>query len=56
MAPAERELRVDLQPLYLPESMHAFKVLEQFKQSRTHIALVLNEINPISQSNNAAAN
>lgn len=31
------------QPLYVPESMRAFKVLEQFKQSRTHIALVLNE-------------
>jgi putative hemolysin len=31
------------QPLYVPESMRAFKVLELFKQSRTHIALVLNE-------------
>lgn len=35
------------QPLYVPESMRAFKVLEQFKQSRTHIALVLNEYGSI---------
>jgi len=31
------------QPLYVPESMRAMKVLELFKQSRTHIALVINE-------------
>jgi putative hemolysin len=31
------------EPLYVPESMRAFKVLELFKQSRMHIALVLNE-------------
>ena len=31
------------QPLYVPESMRAMKVLELFKQTRTHIALVLDE-------------
>ena len=31
------------QPLYVPESMRALKVLELFKQSRTHIALVIDE-------------
>jgi putative hemolysin len=35
------------EPLYVPESMRAFKVLELFKQSRTHIALVLNEYGSI---------
>lgn len=35
------------QPLYVPESMRAFKVLELFKQSRTHIALVLDEYGSI---------
>jgi putative hemolysin len=31
------------QPLYVPESMRALKALELFKQSATHIALVINE-------------
>ena len=31
------------QPLYVPESMRALKVLELFKQSGTHIALVIDE-------------
>ena len=31
------------QPLYVPESMRALKVLELFKQTRMHIALVLDE-------------
>jgi putative hemolysin len=31
------------QPLYVPESMAALKVLELFKQSGTHIALVVDE-------------
>ena len=31
------------QPLYVPESMRALKVLELFKQSRTHIALAVDE-------------
>jgi putative hemolysin len=31
------------QPLYVPESMAALKVLELFKQSRTHIALAVDE-------------
>jgi putative hemolysin len=35
-----RELR---QALYIPESTHALKVLELFKQSSTHIALVVDE-------------
>ncbi len=35
------------QPLYVPESMRAFKVLELFKQTRTHIALVLDEYGSI---------
>jgi putative hemolysin len=32
-----------LQPLYVPESMRALEVLELFKQSATHIALVVDE-------------
>ncbi|MCI0695729.1 hemolysin family protein [candidate division KSB1 bacterium] len=35
------------QPLYVPESMRAFKVLELFKQTRTHIALVIDEYGSI---------
>jgi putative hemolysin len=31
------------QPLYVPESMRALKTLELFKQSATHIALVIDE-------------
>ncbi|MBD2089300.1 HlyC/CorC family transporter [Microcoleus sp. FACHB-1515] len=31
------------QPLYIPEGTHALKVLELFKQSSTHIALVVDE-------------
>lgn len=31
------------QPLFLPESTHALKVLERFKQSGTHIAMVVDE-------------
>jgi putative hemolysin len=31
------------QPLFIPESTRAFKVLEMFKQSGTHIALVVDE-------------
>jgi putative hemolysin len=31
------------QPLFVPESMRALKVLELFKQSRTHIALAVDE-------------
>jgi putative hemolysin len=31
------------QPLYIPESTHALKMLELFKQSSTHIALVVDE-------------
>lgn len=31
------------QPLFLPESTHAFKVLERFKQSGTHVAMVVDE-------------
>ncbi len=31
------------QPLYVPESMRAFKILELFKKSGTHIALVVDE-------------
>jgi magnesium and cobalt exporter, CNNM family len=31
------------QPLYVPESMRALEVLESFKQSATHIALVIDE-------------
>jgi putative hemolysin len=31
------------QPLFLPESTHALRVLELFKQSGTHIALVVDE-------------
>jgi putative hemolysin len=31
------------QPLYVPESMRALKALELFKQSATHIALVIDE-------------
>jgi putative hemolysin len=31
------------QPLYVPESMRALKVLELFKQSGTHVALVVDE-------------
>jgi putative hemolysin len=31
------------QPLYVPESMRALRVLELFKQSGTHIALVIDE-------------
>lgn len=31
------------QPLFLPESTHALKVLERFKQSGTHVALVVDE-------------
>jgi putative hemolysin len=31
------------QPLYVPESMRALEVLELFKQSATHIALVIDE-------------
>jgi putative hemolysin len=31
------------QPLYVPESMRALKVLELFKQSPTHMALVIDE-------------
>jgi putative hemolysin len=31
------------QPLYVPESMRALNVLEQFKESGTHIALVVDE-------------
>jgi putative hemolysin len=32
-----------LQPLYVPESMRALRVLELFKKSGTHIALVVDE-------------
>ncbi|MGH7594832.1 MAG: hemolysin family protein [bacterium] len=35
------------QPLYVPESMRALKVLELFKQTRTHIALVIDEYGSI---------
>ena len=31
------------QPLYIPEGTHALKVLELFKQSSTHIALIVDE-------------
>jgi putative hemolysin len=31
------------QPLFVPESMRAMRVLELFKQSRTHVALVVDE-------------
>jgi putative hemolysin len=31
------------QPLFLPESTHALKVLERFKQSGTHVAMVVDE-------------
>ena len=31
------------QPLYVPESMPALRVLELFKQSGTHLALVVDE-------------
>lgn len=38
------ELRTILQqPLYVPESMRALKILELFKKSGTHIALVVDE-------------
>lgn len=38
------DLRVTLrQPLFVPESRTALQVLELFKQSRTHIALVIDE-------------
>jgi putative hemolysin len=38
------DLRSCLQhPLFIPESMQALKILELFKQSSTHIALVLDE-------------
>lgn len=32
-----------IQPLFVPESLQALKVLELFKQSRTHVALVVDE-------------
>lgn len=32
-----------MQPLFVPESLQALKVLELFKQSRTHVALVVDE-------------
>jgi len=32
-----------MQPLFVPESLQALKVLELFKQSRTHMALVVDE-------------
>ena len=32
-----------LQPLFVPESLQALKVLELFKQSRTHVALIVDE-------------
>jgi putative hemolysin len=35
------------QPLYVPESMRALRVLELFKQSPTHIALVVDEYGSI---------
>jgi putative hemolysin len=38
------DLRISLQPpLYVPESMEALEVLERFKQTGTHTALVVNE-------------
>ncbi len=42
------EKRQDLQsilhkPLFIPEALQALKVLELFKQSRTHVALVIDE-------------
>jgi putative hemolysin len=44
----QMELPMDLKavlekPLFLPESTHAFKALESFRQSRTQIALVVDE-------------
>lgn len=32
-----------MQPLFVPESLRALKVLELFKQSQTHVALVIDE-------------
>jgi putative hemolysin len=34
-------------PLYLPENMRAWKVLERFKESRTHFAMVIDEFGSI---------
>jgi putative hemolysin len=34
-------------PLYLPENMKAWKVLERFKESRTHFAMVIDEFGSI---------
>jgi putative hemolysin len=40
----EKDLQSILtQPLFVPESLQALKVLELFKQSRTHVALVIDE-------------
>jgi len=44
LASPDLDLQGILQPpLYIPESTHALKVLEQFKQTGTHIALVTDE-------------
>lgn len=35
------------EPIYVPESMNTLKLLEQFKQTRQHVALVINEYGSI---------
>ena len=35
------------QPLFAPESLKALKILELFKQSRTHVALIVDEYGAI---------
>ena len=36
-----------IQPLFAPESLKALKILELFKQSRTHVALIVDEYGAI---------
>jgi len=35
------------QPLFAPESLKALKILELFKQSRTHVTLIVDEYGAI---------
>ncbi len=39
--------KISKSPLYLPENMKAWKVLERFKESRTHFAMVIDEFGSI---------
>jgi putative hemolysin len=36
-----------IQPLFAPESLKALKILELFKQSRTHVTLIVDEYGAI---------